>query len=197
MRPPRLAYCLGAIVCLAITFVCGAALGQDAAALWNKLNEGGRVALIRHAEAPGEAGDPVGFMLGHCMTQRNLSAKGREDARKLGASFRAHGVAVGKVLSSEWCRTRETATLMNIGAIENAPTFNNAFVLRAQRAALTDGARAVIASWKGPGTLVVVTHGANILPLAGFHPGEGEIVVIEPRAASGQMQVLGRIPFGS
>lgn len=183
---------------VALAFTCAPAGAQDTAALWGKLKEGGRVALIRHAQAPGGAGDPPGFLLGHCMTQRNLSAGGRDEARTLGASLRAQAIPVGKVLSSQWCRCRETATLMDIGDVEDAPTFNNAYVLGEKRGALTEGARAVIAAWKGPGNLVVVTHGANILPLAGFNPGEGEIVLVEPLPdAAGQLRVLGRIPFGS
>jgi phosphohistidine phosphatase SixA len=182
---------------VALAFTCGPAAANDVGVLWGKLREGGRVALIRHAQAPGGAGDPAGFMLGHCMTQRNLSAQGRDEARKLGDSFRAQQVPVGKLLSSQWCRCRETAALMKVGEIEDAPTFNNAYVLSDQRAALTEGARAVIAAWKGPGTLVVVTHGANIAPLTGFNPAEAEIVVVEPRGAAGKPQVLGRIPFGS
>lgn len=193
MRPLR-----GIAGLVAFAFACGPVGAQDSGALWSKLKEGGRVALIRHAAAPGGSGDPPGFMLGHCMTQRNLSAKGRDDARKLGASFRAHAVPVDKLMSSQWCRCRETATLMDIGEIEDARMFNNAYVLIEQRAALTEGARAVIAAWKGPGNLVVVTHGANILPLAGFNPAEGEIVLVEPPPdATGKLRVLGRIPFGS
>ena len=187
------------VACL-LLFACATvpASAQDAASLWSMLKDGGRVALIRHTEAPGGAGDPPGFMLGYCMTQRNLSADGRAQARRLGASFRERAVPVGKLLSSEWCRCRETATLMDVGAIENAPTFNNAYVLSEKRAALTEGARKLIAAWKGPGTLVVVTHGANISPLAGFNPDEGEIVVVQPApAAPARLQVLGRIPFGS
>jgi broad specificity phosphatase PhoE len=107
-------------------------------------------------------------------------------------------VPVGKVLSSQWCRTRETATLMALGPVEAAETFNNAYSLRDRRDQLTEGARAVIAAWKGPGVLVVVTHGANILPLTGFQPAEGEMVVVESDAAAdGRLRVVGRIAQGS
>lgn len=162
--------------------------------LWEKLREGGRVALIRHAQAPGGAGDPAGYRLDDCATQRNLSEQGRTEARALGARIRAQGVPVGKILTSEWCRCRETARLLDLGPVEDTPTFNNAYNLRDQRERLTEGARAVIGAWSGPGALIVVSHGANILPLTGIHPGEGEIVVVEPdRDSPSRLKVLGRI----
>ena len=173
------------------------AAGEDSAAVWDKLREGGRVALVRHGEAPGGVGDPPGFRLDDCATQRNLSDQGRAEARSLGERLRAERIAVGKLMSSQWCRCRETAALLDVGPVEPAPTFDNAFVLRARVAELTAGARSVIAAWKGPGVLVVVTHGANIHALVGIQPAEAELVVVEPdAAAAAKLRVLGRIPPG-
>ena len=87
---------------------------------------------------------------------------------------------------------------MALGPVDVSETFNNAYTFSNRRDELTKGARAVIAGWKGPGVLVVVTHGANILPLTGFQPAEGEMVVVEPDvAADGKLRVIGRIPVGS
>jgi phosphohistidine phosphatase SixA len=168
------------------------AVAEEEAA-WAALREGGRVVLIRHGATSGGAGDPPGFRLGDCATQRNLTEAGRAQARALGAAFRAKGVRVDKVMSSEWCRCRETAELMGLGAIETAPTFNNAFILREQRAALTEGGRRVVMDWKGPGNLVVISHGANILPLTGVHPQEGGAIVVDPAAQGDTLRVVGRI----
>lgn len=168
---------------------------DDAARLWEALRGDGHVALIRHASAPGGAGDPDGFRLEDCATQRNLSEAGRAEARALGERFRAERVKIGKVITSQWCRCRQTAELMAIGAVEDAPTFNNAYVLNTQREALTAGARATIAAWRGPGTLVVVTHGQNILALLGQRPAEGEVVVVAPDPTSDRkLRLVGRIP---
>ena len=187
---------IGAILCCCLLGGGGAA-ADDAAALWAALRAGGRIALIRHTEAPGGAGDPTGFRLDDCTTQRNLSDKGRADARRLGERFRDNRIAVGTVLSSRWCRCRETAALMAVGAVEDAATFDNSFVLRERRDELAAGGRAAIAAWRGPGVLVVVTHGDNIFGLVGMRPGEGDIVVVETEAAaSGNVRVLGRIAFG-
>ena len=56
---------------------------------------------------------------------------------------------------------------MDLGPVELSPTFNNAFTLRDRVGELTAGARAIVAAWTESGTLVVVRHGANILPLTG------------------------------
>ncbi len=181
---------------LIVLCVCSAsgASAEDAAPLWAALRTGGHVALIRHAATVGGAGDPQGFRLDDCATQRNLTDKGRTQARRLGERFRAEQVPVGKVLSSQWCRCRETVALMELGAPELAPTFNNAFALRDRIDELTAGARAIVAAWSGPGALVVATHGANILPLTGVMPEEGGVVVVKAEPAmSTKLRVLGRI----
>jgi phosphohistidine phosphatase SixA len=182
------------LLCLcALVAMLPPARAEESAA-WTALRQGGHVALMRHAEAPGGTGDPPGFRLDDCATQRNLSAEGRADARAVGARLRAERIAIGKLLSSPWCRCVDTARLMEIGAVEIAPTFSNVVVLSDQRAALTEGARAVIAGWKGPDTLLVVTHGANIQALTGgYNPASGEIVVVKADA-SGTIREIGRIP---
>lgn len=181
-----------------LSLFCWTGAAQASDALWAKLREGGRVALIRHADAPGGTGDPAGFRLDDCSTQRNLSEKGKAEARDLGERIRAQKIPVGKILASQWCRCRETAALLALGTVEDAATFNNAFVLGDRRDDLTNGARNLIANWQGPGTLVVVTHGANILPLTGIHPAQAEIVVVEPDpSAAGKFKTLGRIAPGA
>lgn len=185
---------------LALLGTASAALADDPAALWSALREGGRVALVRHTDAPGGAGDPPGFVLGVCATQRNLSEQGRAEASALGGRFRAEKIAVGKVLTSRWCRTRDTASLMNVGPVEAETTFDYAYAEfnRPHAGELTAGATAVIAAWKGPGALVVVTHGSNINLLTGIDPGQGGIVVVEPDPKSAtRFRVLGQLPPGS
>ena len=165
---------------------------------WSALRERPTVVLIRHGATIGGAGDPPGFRLEDCATQRNLTEKGRAESKAAGDQIRAQKVPVGKVISSQWCRCRDTAELMALGPVEINATFNNVYTLSDRRDELTKGARGVIGAWKGPGVLVIVTHGANILPLTGFQPAEGEMVVVEPEAmADGRLRVIGRIPVGS
>jgi hypothetical protein len=91
----------------AMTLAGGAAYGADDPAAWTALRGDGHVALIRHASAPGPAGDPASYKLDDCTTQRNLSEQGSAEARALGESFRLQRVNVGKIVSSQWwCRCR-------------------------------------------------------------------------------------------
>ena len=166
----------------------------DTAAAWAALRQDGAIALMRHADAPGGFGDPAGFRLEDCATQRNLSADGRAEAERVGAAIRRERIAVGKLLSSPWCRCMDTATLMGLGAVETAPAFSNVVVLSDRRAELTEAGRAVLRAWKGPGVLLVVTHGANIRALTGGpNPASGEIVVVS-LVTDGAVREIGRLP---
>lgn len=158
---------------------------------WSALKEPGAVILFRHANAPG-VGDPSGFVLGDCATQRNLDDRGRAEARAIGEAFRAQGVVVGKVLTSQWCRARETAELAFPRQVMEAAAFNSFFGDRSTEPQATAAAGAILAGWRGPGTLVVVTHQVNITSLTGIAPRSGEGVIVAMR--QGQIAVLGRLP---
>src|SRR5436190_14163130 len=163
--------------------------GAGEAAAWTALHAGRHVALMRHTDAPGGAGDPPGFRVDDCATQRNLSARGRADATRIGARLRAEGIAVERILSSPWCRCMDTATILQLGPVEAEQTFGNVVVLSES---LIAGARAVIDKWTGSGTLLVVTHGANIQALTGISPASGEIVVVRKRSGGGS-EAVGRL----
>ena len=179
-------------IIVAILFgLCSAADAAGADEAWSALRAGGHVALMRHADAPGGLGDPPGFRLEDCATQRNLSAKGRVDAATIGARLKQEGIAFETILSSPWCRCIDTANLLNLGTVVSEATFGNVVVLRDQRESLTAGARALIAKWTGSGNLLVVTHGANILALTGISPASGEIVVV--RGGSDRAEPVGRL----
>jgi len=156
---------------------------------WRALT-GGTAVLFRHALAPG-TGDPPGFRLNDCRTQRNLNAEGRAQARRIGRAFRERGVSVTRVLSSQWCRTQETAKLAFPGLVRDEPAFNSFFSDSAREAAQTRAAREVLARWKGPGVLVVVTHQVNITALTGIVPASGEGVTV--RVEAGSLKVVGRV----
>src|SRR6476646_2763254 len=74
---------------------------------WAALVKGGHVALVRHGSAPPGYGDPPGFKIDDCATQRNMDERGREQSRALGEAFRQHGVPVARLISSPWCRCLE------------------------------------------------------------------------------------------
>jgi len=185
----------GSVWCSLAILVLLVATGSaraDEAAAWAALRQGGVVALMRHGDAPG-VGDPAGWRLDDCATQRNLSERGRDEARAAGARLRAERIAIARVLSSPWCRCVDTATLVDVGPVQVEPAFANAFVLHERRDALREGGRAVIGRWRGPGVLFVVTHGENIRALTGRSPATAEIVVVS-MGADGAIRDIGSLP---
>jgi|tagenome__1003787_1003787.scaffolds.fasta_scaffold20880702_3 phosphohistidine phosphatase SixA len=179
------------IVAILALIVAVTPAAADASAAWEALRKGGHVALMRHSDAPGGAGDPPGFKLDDCSTQRNLSERGRAEAVAMGAQIRANGITFTRIISSPWCRCVDTAKLMDLGPVDIEPAFSNAFVLRDRREELRRDASAILNTW-ADGTLLVVTHGANIQALSGVSPTSGEIVVVDP--LSSPLRVIGQIP---
>lgn len=183
----RRAVMLAALAFTVIGASATASASEDAA--WAALRIGG-IALFRHANAPG-GGDPAGFRLNDCTTQRNLDDAGRRQAKRIGEAFRARGVSVGQVLTSQWCRTRETAELAFPGRMRDEPAFNSFFEDRSKGPAQTAAAIGVLQNWHRSGALFVSTHQVNITGLTGIVPasGEGVVVILD----GGALRVIGRI----
>jgi phosphohistidine phosphatase SixA len=155
---------------------------------------GGHVVLLRHGKTPGGAGDPAGFRIDDCATQRNLTDEGREQVRALGRLLRARNAKIDKVMSSAWCRCRETAALLDAGEVGHLAALDNLYGRWEARDEKTRALREVVGGWKGPGTLLLVTHGANVLPLVHIQLGEAEGIVLEPaRETAEGFRVVGRI----
>lgn len=160
-------------------------------ALWHALRAGGHVVLMRHALTDPGIGDPAGFTLADCASQRNLSAQGREHARRIGAAFRQRAVPVDAVLSSHWCRCVDTATLA-FGRVERARMLDSVFNdPRRPTADKADEVLAAAARHQGAGNLVMVTHAVNISALSGESVAPGEIVVL--KLTQGRLAPLGRL----
>ncbi len=161
---------------------------------WAKLLEGGHTILLRHTTAPG-TGDPSGFVLEDCTTQRNLSDEGRQRAERIGARLLARAIKIDVVLTSQWCRTRDTARLAfpNIKIIEE-PALNSFFADASRKDEQTAAVLQRIAAFEGPGNQVMVTHQVNITALTGLSPREGEAIIIDA-GQNGTLKVLGRQTF--
>ena len=145
--------------------------------LLNQLEDGGKLIFIRHAYAPG-GGDPNNFNLNDCSTQRNLNNEGREQAKYIGEFFKKNKIKIDKVLSSEWCRCKETAKI----AFKNFSTnsFLNSFYSfkyaknkEKQIEMLND----YVKKFKSNQNLIFVTHYVLISEVLNYAPSSGEIVV--------------------
>jgi len=188
MRGARRAFLAAA---LALAAVPAAA---DEAAAWAALRSGGHVALIRHASTESGLGDPPGYRLDDCATQRNLSARGREESRRLGERFRKEGVAVERVFTSPWCRCRDTA-MEAFGKAEEWEALSSFFDDRSRAEGLTERVKNRIGQYstrRPRGTVVMVTHNVNIAALTGIGAGTGDVVVVRPDGCCG-LKVVGHI----
>jgi len=170
------------VLAISLSITPGLAAG-DSEEAWAALVKGGHVALIRYGNAPpGYGGDPPGFKIDDCKTQRNLDEQGRGEARAVGEAFRNHGVRVDRIVSSPWCRCLETARLMAVAPVESSwalvPDRNPSAPVRLLEL------KEMVSAWRGPGTLGLVTHALTVRALLGFLPIQGETVVLKPGSGS-------------
>lgn len=169
----------------------GAALAQPDDAL-ARMREGGNVLLIRHAATEPGVGDPPGFRLGQCATQRNLSDEGRRQARALGEALLAARVPLAAVRSSRWCRCLDTARLAfeSRVAVEPWPALDSFFDDRDAGPSQTRAALAALDAVPTGSNWVWVTHQVNISALTGAGAAPGEVVVARP--SDGGLRVVAR-----
>lgn len=180
-------------LCMALLACALSASAWADEALWAKLKAGGNVVLIRHASTVEGLGDPPGFKLGDCATQRNLSDAGRDEARRLGRQFKFRAINFTPARSSQWCRCQETARLAFGEEPEPWPLLNSLNANPAGEAALVKEVNALAAKVKPPYNAVLVTHNFNIRALTGISPKEAEAIIV--RSAGGKLEVVGRIPL--
>lgn len=165
----------------------------DQSSLWSLLqrSEPGYVVLMRHAAAPG-TGDPPGFKLDNCATQRNLSPEGRSQATKIGQAFRRRNIRVARVLSSQWCRCLDTARLLNLASVEPLPALNSFFQNPGANRQQTALIRQFILSQRHtPDLIILVTHQVNITALTRIFPESGEMIVL--KVSNTSLDVVGRL----
>jgi len=145
--------------------------------LINQLEDGGKLIFIRHAYAPGN-GDPAGFNLNDCSTQRNLSDDGRKQAQRIGKFFTKNKIEIDKVLSSEWCRCKETAKIAFKDYSTNS--FLNSFYsskFSKNKDKQVKAFNYYIKNLEIEKNLIFVTHYVFISEVLNYGPSSGEIVV--------------------
>ncbi len=150
--------------------------------LWAEAKEGDRIILIRHALAPG-GGDPPGFKINNCKTQRNLNKVGIEQSKAIGKLFKKNKIPVDKVLSSQWCRCKDTAkyafkNYFEFSALNS--TFQSSFAKNEPKQ--LKQLRTFINDWDGDGgNLVLITHYSIITAITNAVPSSGEIVITDKK----------------
>lgn len=147
----------------------------------SELAKPGRILMLRHAIAPG-TGDPPGFNLSDCATQRNLDARGRDQAAKTGAALRKAlpaAVLPGvKVYTSLWCRARDTADLLassaGLARPQPRPFLNSFFEDPAAAGPILKDLRSFLAQLpRGGPPVILVTHQVVITSFTTAFPDSG------------------------
>ena len=150
------------------------------ASLASDLTDGQHVLLMRHADAPGY-GDPSGYQLDQCSTQRNLGERGRKQAVILGQWLSSQGINSANVISSVWCRCVDTAKLLNKGAVTTSPALGSFFDDMSLAKQQTKDLEKLIQIQlqENPKTpLILVTHHVNIQAYAGKNVNVGDMVLV-------------------
>ena len=145
----------------------------------NSLKEGGKIIFIRHALAPGN-GDPEKFNLKDCSTQRNLNYEGINQSKKIGLFFYINNIEINNVLSSEWCRCKDTAKY----AFKNYKTFSalNSFYnlkFTKNKNRQIRNLKKYISNWDGKKNLILVTHFVVIYEVLNIETSSGEIIITD------------------
>ena len=159
--------------------------------LINLLKDGNKLIFIRHAYAPGN-GDPINFELNDCFTQRNLNHEGINQSKKIGQLFLKNKIQIDRVLSSEWCRCKDTAEF----AFNKYTTFNalNSFYdprFEKNKDKQISDLKNYILKWNSKKNLVLVTHFVVILEVLNIHASSGEIIVSDK-----DFNIIGRYKKG-
>ncbi len=159
-------------------------------AFWQRLRQGRCVVLMRHEQTVSGVGDPVGFRLGDCTSQRNLNETGRERSRALGRAFAQVGVWPDRVLSSAWCRCTDTAQLA-FGTYQLWEPLNS-FFGQGDGAAQLRRAQRRVQEHPPQGFEVWVTHQVNITGMTGQVPSMGELFACDTVMRDGRLPLVAR-----
>jgi len=168
------------IVALGIFIISNLLFVQFAnASLASNLQDGQHVLLMRHADAPG-FGDPTGYVLDQCSTQRNLGDYGKRQSKAIGEWLSNQGVQNAQVFSSPWCRCLDTATLLNKGPVKGEPAlgsfFDNMSLEKKQTKELELFIKNTL-SQQSKKPVILVTHHVNIQAFTGKAVGVGDMVL--------------------
>ena len=140
----------------------------------NKINA--NVIFLRHSWAPG-FGDPENFKIDDCSTQRNLSDEGVLQARKIGKFFLTNKIKFSEILTSEWCRCKDTINEMNIGDWETFSGLNSFFQNFFKKKSVLSLLYDKLNNVKNDDFILLVTHQVVISEITKISPPSGGIVI--------------------
>lgn len=190
-RYARLRMALQAIGVVLAGSVAAADTSLEDAALVSALRSGGHNIYFRHVATEWSQYDQVekidDWRSCDATRMRQLSDRGRDDARAIGLALQRLDVPVGEVLASPYCRTVETARLMEFGEVAET---NQVMNLRSAgyvggRASVIASAQALLASPPPSANRVIVAHGNVAREATPVYPAEGEAVVFTPDGQGG------------
>lgn len=169
---------------LGVVVGCSALAAEQSVAaddpLWSQLKKGGYVILMRNSAVDEGLGDPKGYKVNDCTTQLNLTDKGRAEAQKIGDEFKKRKIPIKQVLTSAFCRTKETAQLA-FGKADVWEALNSFYDKPERKSEQTRLLHQRLESPPTDGTnLVLVTHGYNIVSAVGLNPDPGDMLIIAP-----------------
>ena len=147
---------------------------------WAPAKEGDKVIFIRHSLAPG-GGDPSGFKISNCKTQRNLNQAGINQSKKIGKLFKEKKISIDQVLSSQWCRCKDTAKFA-FGNYKEYPALNSTFQhpFNKNEEKQLKEIKQLVKEWDGKGkNLILVTHYSIIVAITGSAPSSGGMVITD------------------
>ena len=160
--------------------------------LWDALKKGNLIILMRNNAVDEGLGDPKGYKVGDCATQLNLTDKGRAEAKKIGEEFKKRKIPIKQVLTSAFCRTKETAQLA-FGKADIWEPLNSFYDKPDRKAEQTRLLHQRMESPPKDGTnLILVTHGYNIVSATGLNPDPGDMLIISPAFRVGY-KVIGEL----
>jgi phosphohistidine phosphatase SixA len=181
---------VGRLLLCASTLLALASAHADDEKVWAALKEGGKVILLRHTHVVIREG--IGHLApGNCAAEVNLSARGVEQAKRLRQQFRARGIAIGEVLTSPYCRCKDTGMLVFGRATPVRYLVPPGVVSERQAASNSKRTLSEILRYRGRSNLVMITHSLNIEDQVLDSPHMGEFYVLQPNGAD--FAVLGTI----
>ncbi len=184
-------------LCACALLAWAPAQAVDDATLLLEMRQGGVAILMRHTQTTPGVGDPPGWQLADCASQRNLADTGIAHAQRIGRWFAEHKLRPTQVRHSPWCRTRDTARLA-FGRSSEWPALANIFEDRSGADAQAAEVRRFVGSLQRGELVVLVSHGSTIAQMVGVSLAQGEAVVVRRDAtpsagAAAPLLVLGRL----